>query len=55
MFVRLGRGLRANDVAAELHVSPKTVHTYRSRIFEKTGLKSDAEIVHYAVRNGLLD
>jgi DNA-binding CsgD family transcriptional regulator len=31
------------------------VHTYRSRIFEKTGLKNDAEIVRYVVKIGLID
>lgn len=55
VFLRLGRGLSAKETAAELSLSPKTVHTYRSRIFEKTGLKNDAEIVRYAVKNGLID
>jgi DNA-binding NarL/FixJ family response regulator len=55
VFLRLGRGLSIKETAAELSLSPKTVHTYRSRIFEKTGLKNDAEIVRYVVKNGLID
>jgi two-component system, NarL family, invasion response regulator UvrY len=55
VFVRLGRGLSAKETAAELSVSPKTVHSYRARIFEKTGLTNDAEIVRYAVQNKLVD
>ncbi len=55
VFVCLGRGLSAKATAAELSVSPKTVHSYRARIFEKTGLTNDAEIVRYAVQNKLVD
>jgi DNA-binding NarL/FixJ family response regulator len=55
VFLRLGRGLSIKETGAELSLSPKTVHTYRSRIFEKTGLRNDAEIVRYVVTNGLID
>jgi DNA-binding NarL/FixJ family response regulator len=55
VFLRLGRGLSVKETGIELSLSPKTVHTYRSRIFEKTGLKNDAEIVRYVVKNGLID
>jgi len=55
VFLSLARGLSARQTGAALSLSPKTVHTYRTRIFEKTGLKSDAEIVGYAIRNQLVD
>jgi DNA-binding NarL/FixJ family response regulator len=55
VFIRLGRGLSAKDAAAELSISPKTVHSYRARIFAKSGLRNDAEIVRYAVQNKLVD
>ncbi len=41
-------------IAEELSVSPKTVSTYRSRLLKKMGLKTDAEIVRYAIENRLL-
>jgi DNA-binding NarL/FixJ family response regulator len=41
-------------IAEELSVSPKTVSTYRSRLLKKWGLKTDAEIVRYAIENRLL-
>ena len=41
-------------IAEELSVSPKTISTYRSRLLKKMGLKTDAEIVRYAIENRLL-
>jgi DNA-binding NarL/FixJ family response regulator len=41
-------------IAESLHLSPHTVTTYRARILEKMGMKSNAELTRYAVENGLL-
>ena len=41
-------------IAESLHLSASTVTTYRGRILEKMGLKNDAELVRYALENGLL-
>jgi DNA-binding NarL/FixJ family response regulator len=38
-----------------MHLSPKTITTYRSRILQKLGLRGNAELVRYAVEHGLLD
>ncbi|HYC90824.1 MAG TPA: response regulator transcription factor [Thermoanaerobaculia bacterium] len=54
VFLRLARGETVGDIAAALGVSIKTVSTYRTRILEKTGFRSNADIVTYAVRNDLL-
>lgn len=43
------------DIAAELNLSTSTINTYRSRILEKLGLKTNAELIHYALQNKLLD
>lgn len=51
----IGEGLAVGDIARELHLSPKTISTYRSRLMEKMGLESTAEIIRYAVRNGLIE
>ncbi|MBN2809360.1 MAG: response regulator transcription factor [Deltaproteobacteria bacterium] len=45
----IGKGLSPAEVAETLHVSPKTVGTYRERLKEKLGLKHGAELVRYAV------
>ena len=51
----LGTGKTVTDIATELSLSVKTVSTYRSRILEKMHLRSNAELIHYAVRHQLVD
>jgi len=51
----LARGPSLKDIAERLHISPKTVTTYRARILEKTGLSSNAALVRYMVENELID
>ncbi|EKF73603.1 DNA-binding response regulator GacA [Alcanivorax hongdengensis A-11-3] len=46
---------KVQDVADKLCLSPKTVNTYRYRIFDKLGVTSDVEMVLLAVRHGMLD
>ncbi len=41
-------------IASTLHLSPNTVTTYRTRILEKMGMTSNAELTRYAIENGLL-
>ena len=49
----IGAGLQVKQVAAELGISISSVNTYRSRIFRKMGLSSNAALIRYALRNGL--
>lgn len=44
-----------NDIAERLHLSPKTVNTYRYRIFDKLSISSDVEMTVLAIRHGLID
>lgn len=46
-------GSRAPEIARNLSVSPKTVNTYRYRIFEKLGISSDVQLTHLAYQHGL--
>jgi DNA-binding NarL/FixJ family response regulator len=41
-------------IAETLHLSPNTVTTYRTRILEKMGMSSNAELTRYALENGLI-
>lgn len=43
------------EIADKLFVSPKTVNTYRYRIFEKLGVDSDVKLTHLAIRHGLIE
>lgn len=47
-------GYTNREIAEQLHLSVKTVETYRSRAMEKLGLRTRAQLVEYAVRRGLL-
>jgi DNA-binding NarL/FixJ family response regulator len=51
----LAEGKGNKDVASSLGISPKTVESHRSAIMRKLGLHSIAEIVHYAIRNKLVE
>lgn len=42
------------EIGAQLNISPKTVSTYRTRILEKMGMLSNAELMQYAIRHGLV-
>jgi two-component system invasion response regulator UvrY len=55
VFTLLAAGKTVTQIAAELYLSDKTISTYRTRVLEKLGLKSNAELIRYAVREGLVD
>jgi len=43
------------SIAQNLHISPKTVTTYRARVLEKLGLDNNAALTRYVLEKGLLD
>jgi two-component system invasion response regulator UvrY len=49
----MASGRTQTQIAEELALSVKTVSTYRTRILQKTGLKSNAEITRYAIEHKL--
>lgn len=51
---RLGNGLTITQIANELALSAKTVSTYRARVLEKMAVESNADLVRYAARYGLI-
>ncbi len=51
----IASGKRLSDIAEELALSPKTVSVYRARILEKMAMSSNAELTHYAIKNGLVE
>lgn len=55
VMVSLAAGRRVGDIAKAMHLSPKTVSTYRTRILEKLGLNSNAELTRYCLQHNLLD
>ena len=51
----IASGKTVKESAEELYLSIKTISTYRSRILEKMKMKSNAELIHYAIQNRLMD
>jgi len=51
----LAQGMSMKEIAQQLTVSPRTLETYRARAMEKLSLRSRADLVRYAFRNGWLE
>jgi len=49
-----GAGKTVKDIAEQLSISTPTVSTYRARILKKTGMKTTAEMVRYAIQSRLV-
>jgi two-component system invasion response regulator UvrY len=52
---RIAAGKSVTEIAAELYLSVKTVSTYRTRMLAKMNLGTNAELMHYAIQNHLID
>lgn len=50
----IASGKTIKEIAEELQLSSNTVSTYRIRILEKMKMKNNAELTHYAIKNGLV-
>jgi DNA-binding NarL/FixJ family response regulator len=51
----IGQGKTVSEIAGLLALSDKTISTFRARILKKMGMKHNAELAHYAIRNKLVD
>jgi DNA-binding NarL/FixJ family response regulator len=51
---RIASGSSVGEIATQLHLSVKTVSTYRARLLEKMGMNSNAELTRYAIEHGLV-
>lgn len=51
----LAAGQTGKEIGAKLGLNQKTISTYRSRLLAKLKLSSTAELIHYALTNGLVD
>ena len=54
VVLMIASGKTVSEIASELALSVKTVSTHRSRAIEKMGMKTNAELTHYAISNGLV-
>jgi two-component system invasion response regulator UvrY len=51
----IASGKTVGEIADLLSLSDKTISTYRARILEKMEMKTNAELIHYAIKNKLVD
>jgi two-component system invasion response regulator UvrY len=51
----IATGKAVKEIAAELSLSVKTISTYRARLLQKMNLTTNAELIHYAIQNRLID
>ena len=51
----IASGKTMGEIARELSLSDKTISTYRRRILDKMSMGTNAELTHYAIRNGLVE
>lgn len=54
VMLMIASGKTVKEIADELLLSVKTISTYRARIIEKSGMKNNAEIMHYVINEGLV-
>lgn len=52
--MRITKGQKVPDIANQLHISAKTVNTYRYRLFDKLSIENDVELTHLALRHKLI-
>jgi len=55
VFLDISIGLKPLKIASKYNVKPKTISTYRQRIFEKMGFRTNAELISYVIKNRLTD
>lgn len=55
VMLMIASGKTVKQIAQELHLSVKTISTYRARVLEKMQMKSNSELMRYAIQNRLID
>lgn len=55
IMMMITTGQKVNDISEQLSLSPKTVNSYRYRLFSKLEVSGDVELTHLAIRHGILD
>jgi two-component system invasion response regulator UvrY len=54
VFRLIASGMRVSEIAEDMALSVKTINTYRSRILTKMGMKTNAELMRYALTHGIV-
>ncbi|KEA61866.1 DNA-binding response regulator, LuxR family [Marinobacterium lacunae] len=54
IFSMIAEGHSVNHIAEMMHLSPKTIHAHRANLMRKLGISSNSDIIHIAMRAGIL-
>lgn len=49
----IAKGCALNDIAEQLHLSPKTVSTHKMKLMQKLGIQNNADLILFAAAHGL--
>jgi two-component system invasion response regulator UvrY len=55
VMLMIAKGIGNQEISDQLFLSPKTVSTYRHRLYEKLGVSNDVELTHFALRHGIVE
>ncbi len=55
VMLMVTQGQNVHDISDRLCLSPKTVSTYRYRLYDKLGVENDVELTHMAIRHGIVE
>lgn len=55
VLMMIAQGTKTQEISEILNLSPKTISTYRKRLHEKLAVNSDIEMLHLAMKHGVLD
>ncbi len=55
VLMMIVQGLRNQEISDALCLSPKTISTYRYRLYSRLEVENEAELIFYAINNGLID
>ncbi len=55
IMLMITKGKKVNEISEQLNLSPKTVNSYRYRMFNKLNISGDVELTHLAIRHGLFN
>jgi len=55
VMMMITQGQKVQDISDQLFLSPKTINSYRYRLFEKLKIENDVELTHMAIRYGVVE
>ncbi|WP_016857941.1 UvrY/SirA/GacA family response regulator transcription factor [Candidatus Williamhamiltonella defendens] len=55
IMLMITKGQKVNEISQQLHLSPKTINSYRYRLFNKLNISGDVALTHLAIKHGLFN